>query len=118
MGASDRPLSLILLLYFSLLVRSLLGRDRIWTASLKCLYLGDIRSRLIRLIPHSPKNSPLDRIRALLAYRFPSSYTEKEASYAWRDIVEGSSALWKGIPNDRKETIRGTQITMIIATVY
>lgn len=68
---------------------------------------GDIRSRLIRLIPHAPESSPLDAIRHLLAYRLPSQCTEREARDEWRDIVEGRSPLWTGIPNDRKEAIRG-----------
>ncbi|KAI0809092.1 hypothetical protein BC629DRAFT_1481903 [Irpex lacteus] len=69
--------------------------------------VGDIRSRLIRLIPSSPPSSPLDSIRNLLAYRLPASASEREARDEWRDIVEGRSVLWSGIPNDRKETIRG-----------
>ncbi|KZT22076.1 UPF0052-domain-containing protein [Neolentinus lepideus HHB14362 ss-1] len=69
--------------------------------------IGDIRSRLIRLIPPSPPGSPLDAIRNLLAHRFPAHCTEREAREDWRDIVEGRSHLWTGIPNDRKELIRG-----------
>ncbi|KAF9263103.1 UPF0052-domain-containing protein [Marasmius fiardii PR-910] len=69
--------------------------------------IGDIRSRLIRLIPSAPPASPLDAIRTLLAYRLPTSYTEKQAREEWRDIVEGKSHLWHRIPTDRKETIRG-----------
>lgn len=69
--------------------------------------IGDIRSRLIRLIPSSPPASPLARIRNLLAYRLPASCSDKEARDEWRDIVEGRSALWEGIPVDRKEMIRG-----------
>ncbi|TFK40941.1 hypothetical protein BDQ12DRAFT_600212 [Crucibulum laeve] len=68
--------------------------------------IGDIRSRLIRLIPASP-SSPLDAIRQLLAYRLPAQCAERTARDEWRDIVEGRSTLWTGIPNDRKETIRG-----------
>ncbi|KAG7090718.1 hypothetical protein E1B28_009810 [Marasmius oreades] len=68
---------------------------------------GDIRSRLIRLIPSAPPSSSLDAIRTLLAYRLPTNYTEKQAREEWRDIVEGKSHLWHGIPTDRKETIRG-----------
>ncbi|KAK1224706.1 hypothetical protein PQX77_012379 [Marasmius sp. AFHP31] len=69
--------------------------------------IGDIRSRLIRLIPPAPPSSPLDAIRTLLAYRLPTTYSEKQAREEWRDIVEGRSRLWHGIPTDRKETIRG-----------
>ncbi|KAL0570988.1 hypothetical protein V5O48_010973 [Marasmius crinis-equi] len=68
---------------------------------------GDIRSRLVRLIPPAPSSSPLDAIRTLLAYRLPTTYSERQAREEWRDIVEGKSHLWHGIPTDRKETIRG-----------
>lgn len=78
----------------------------------RCHYMnvhpaGDIRSRLIRLIPLSLHKSPLDCIRNLLAYRLPAYTSEREARDEWRDIVEGRSILWSGIPDDRKETIRG-----------
>ncbi|KAI0757600.1 UPF0052-domain-containing protein [Daedaleopsis nitida] len=68
--------------------------------------IGDIRSRLIRLIPHDAPGAPLDAIRNLLAYRLPAKCTDREARDQWRDIVEGRSHLWSGIPNDRKEMIR------------
>lgn len=64
----------------------------------------------MRLIPNAPPASPLDAIRTLLAYRLPAHYSEREARDEWRDIIEGRSALWNGIPNDRKETIRGGHI--------
>ncbi|QRV76478.1 hypothetical protein RhiJN_04493 [Ceratobasidium sp. AG-Ba] len=67
--------------------------------------IGDIRSRLIRLIPPLPAPGPA--IHSLLSYRFPSECSEREARELWRDIVEGKSKLWAGIPPDRKETIRG-----------
>jgi hypothetical protein len=68
---------------------------------------GDIRSRLVRMIPSAPPTSPLGAVRALLSYRLPANVPEREARAEWRDIVEGQSPLWFGIPNDRKETIRG-----------
>ncbi|KAF8679551.1 hypothetical protein RHS04_03994 [Rhizoctonia solani] len=66
--------------------------------------IGDIRSRLIRLIPAGPP--PAAAIKNLLSYRFPSDCSEREAREFWRDIVEGKSKIWAGIPPDRKETIR------------
>ncbi|KAI0321925.1 hypothetical protein OF83DRAFT_1236643 [Amylostereum chailletii] len=69
--------------------------------------IGDIRSRLVRLIPAAEKGSPLEALRTLLAYRLPADCSEQEARDEWRSIVEGRSLLWSGIPNDRKETIRG-----------
>ncbi|KIO33688.1 hypothetical protein M407DRAFT_231889 [Tulasnella calospora MUT 4182] len=67
----------------------------------------DIRSRLIRLIPEAPPASPTEAIRRLLSHRFSVDLTEQQAKEEWRDLVEGRSPLWKGIPPDRKETIRG-----------
>ncbi|KAN0101027.1 hypothetical protein V8E55_001011 [Tylopilus felleus] len=69
--------------------------------------IGDIRSRLVRMIPPAPPNSPLGAVRTLLSYRLPANVSEREAREEWRDIIEGHSPLWSGIPNDRKETIRG-----------
>ncbi|KAJ3767025.1 UPF0052-domain-containing protein [Lentinula raphanica] len=69
--------------------------------------VGDIRSRLVRLIPPAPASSPLNAIRTLFAYRLPHYYSERQAREEWRDIIEGRSPLWNGIPTDRKETIRG-----------
>ncbi|KAG8978838.1 hypothetical protein FRB93_010606 [Tulasnella sp. JGI-2019a] len=68
--------------------------------------IGDIRSRLIRLIPTGPPQSPTEAIRGLLSHRLSVNHTENTAREEWRDIVEGRSPLWKGIPLDRKETIR------------
>ncbi|KAH0838708.1 UPF0052-domain-containing protein [Lanmaoa asiatica] len=69
--------------------------------------IGDIRSRLVRMIPPAPPNSPLGAVRTLLSYRLPANVSEREAREEWRDIIEGHSPLWTGIPNDRKEIIRG-----------
>ncbi|GAA5882448.1 hypothetical protein JCM3774_001123 [Rhodotorula dairenensis] len=70
--------------------------------------LGDIRSRLIRLIPPAPAGSPLDCIRRLLEYRLPGGANTSNVAVKqeWGDIVEGTHRLWRGIPGDRKETIR------------
>ncbi|EJU01793.1 UPF0052-domain-containing protein [Dacryopinax primogenitus] len=73
--------------------------------------VGDLRSRLIRLIPSSPASSSTqtatEAIRALLSHRFSLERSEHGAREEWREIVEGRSELWRGIPPDRKETIRG-----------
>jgi hypothetical protein len=63
---------------------------------------GDIRSRLIRLIPSAEKGSAENAIKTLLSHRFPGSSSEEDARAQWRDIVEGRSSLWRGIPPDRK----------------
>ncbi|KAH8978484.1 UPF0052-domain-containing protein [Lactarius hatsudake] len=67
--------------------------------------IGDIRSRLVRLIPPAAPGTPLEALRTLLAHRLPSD--NDAARDEWRSIVEGRSNLWTGIPEDRKETIRG-----------
>ena len=59
------------------------------------------------MIPPAEPGSPLDALRALLAYRLPSKASEEEARDEWRSIVEGRSSLWEGVPHDRKEAIRG-----------
>jgi hypothetical protein len=68
--------------------------------------IGDIRSRLIRLIPASSPPA-VQAIRTLISYRFPSKCTDQEARDTWREVVEGRSSLWYGVPADRKELIRG-----------
>ena len=81
------------------------------TSISRCLCAGDIRSRLVRLIPPAPTGTPLDALRTLLAHRLPSGNdAERAARDEWRSIVEGRSSLWTGIPEDRKETIRGTRL--------
>ncbi|WWC62530.1 uncharacterized protein I303_105126 [Kwoniella dejecticola CBS 10117] len=73
--------------------------------------IGDIRSRLIRLIPLVTDPSTKDELERLaiynlLAYRFPSTSPEKEVRELWHEIVEGRSELWDGIGEDKKECIR------------
>ncbi|KGB74917.2 hypothetical protein CNBG_0755 [Cryptococcus deuterogattii R265] len=73
--------------------------------------IGDIRSRLTRLIPvvrHPLTKEEKERaaIYQLMAYRFPSDAPEKVVRDMWMDIVEGKSHLWNGIGEDKKECIR------------
>ncbi|KIY45714.1 UPF0052-domain-containing protein [Fistulina hepatica ATCC 64428] len=68
--------------------------------------IGDIRSRLIRLVPPGPPHSSINAIRELLSYRLPCQ-SEDEARRQWREIVEGKSHLWNEVDGDRKEVIRG-----------
>lgn len=73
--------------------------------------VGDIRSRLIRLIPGETESVNTDSvilkaIHNLLSHRFPTNLTEKAAREQWADVVEGRSSLWKGIPIDRRECLR------------
>ena len=67
--------------------------------------LGDIRSRLNRLIPLStPSNRAL---HTLLSYRLPLDAPTASLRLEWLDILEGRHPLWRGIESERKELIRG-----------
>lgn len=67
--------------------------------------IGDVRSRLIRLIPAHPHSPEREAIGKLLSYRL-SSTDVKEARNGWSDIVDGTSHLWTGISSAKKELIR------------
>lgn len=80
--------------------------------------IGDLRSRLTRLIPTPSRydaavlNSPLppqsnEAIYNLLSYRLPSHAPSREIKQEWMDILEGRHRLWRGIEPERKEVIRG-----------
>ncbi|MCH0628626.1 YvcK family protein [Kocuria palustris] len=61
--------------------------------------IGDIRSRLTRLIPPHQ-----DRLRNLLSFRL--SKDPKDAKDQWADIVDGTHPIWQGILPSTKELIR------------
>ncbi|KAK8439846.1 hypothetical protein ACI3LY_004726 [Candidozyma auris] len=61
--------------------------------------IGDIRSRLTRLIPE--ENEPLKR---LLSFRLESDAVQAKAQ--WNEIVEGTHYLWKDIDSATKEILR------------
>ncbi|KAN0060928.1 hypothetical protein ACQY0O_006662 [Thecaphora frezii] len=83
--------------------------------------IGDLRSRLNRLIPiplrphPSPFPSPEgyvpprsnEALHALLSYRLPTTGPSRAIKQEWHDILEGRHRLWRGIEADRKEVIRG-----------
>ncbi|KAE8212220.1 hypothetical protein CF327_g4097 [Tilletia walkeri] len=80
--------------------------------------IGDIRSRLVRLIPTShqqygllptdPRPPPSnDAIHALLAYRLPAQGSIRSIKEEWLNILEGRHPLWKGIEPERRECVRG-----------
>lgn len=67
--------------------------------------IGDVRSRLVRLIPTEPYSQERDAIGTLLSSRLsPSNATE--ARVGWSELVDGTSQLWRGIPSAKKELIR------------
>lgn len=61
--------------------------------------IGDIRSRLTRLIP--PQNECLHRF---LSYRL--SEQPSVAKQEWNEIIEGTHPLWRGIDSATKEILR------------
>ncbi|KAJ5690144.1 hypothetical protein N7462_004536 [Penicillium macrosclerotiorum] len=66
--------------------------------------IGDVRSRLVRLIPDSPANSERTSIKALFNHRL--SAETGAASHEWLSIVDGTSTLWTSITPAKKELIR------------
>lgn len=70
--------------------------------------IGDIRSRLTRLIQD-------DALRALLSYRLPED--RKEAKSQWNQLVEGTHPLWAPINNCTKEIFRSFLIHVNVELV-
>ncbi|KAK5947662.1 hypothetical protein PMZ80_001816 [Knufia obscura] len=67
--------------------------------------IGDVRSRLVRLIPQQPYSKEREAIGSLLSYRL-SGADSREAKIDWSEIVDGTSQLWCSIPSAKKELIR------------
>ncbi|KAK5078641.1 hypothetical protein LTR64_002944 [Lithohypha guttulata] len=67
--------------------------------------IGDVRSRLIRLIPLQPYSQEREVIGTLLSHRLSGSDT-RDARNEWADVVDGTSPLWNGISSAKKELIR------------
>ncbi|DBA73157.1 TPA: hypothetical protein ACH3X2_010091 [Trebouxia sp. C0005] len=65
--------------------------------------VGDIRSRCLRLADDS--NTEGKAVRELLAHRL-SPRNSEEARREWYEIVEGEHALWDGVSEPYKHTIR------------
>ncbi|KAJ5622702.1 LPPG:FO 2-phospho-L-lactate transferase CofD/UPF0052 [Penicillium herquei] len=66
--------------------------------------IGDVRSRLVRLIPDSPVNPEKKAIKSLFNHRLPAEALA--ASQQWLSIVDGTSVLWNAITPAKKELIR------------
>lgn len=66
--------------------------------------IGDIRSRLVRLIPDDGPNTETAAIKAFFNYRLPTSYVE--ARNEWLEILESTHWLWHGISSPKRELIR------------
>ncbi|CAG8535633.1 341_t:CDS:2 [Scutellospora calospora] len=69
--------------------------------------IGDIRSRLIKLIKVNKGEHEKAAIKKLLDYRLPIEGNESDIKNEWLEIVEGTHKLWKGISSEKKGAIRG-----------
>lgn len=67
-----------------------------------CLGIGDVRSRLVRLIPNDGPETLA--IKQFFNHRLPENYGPARAE--WLDIVEATHPLWQGISSPKKELIR------------
>ncbi|KAJ5800057.1 uncharacterized protein N7518_002125 [Penicillium psychrosexuale] len=66
--------------------------------------IGDVRSRLVRLIPDSLTNPERSAVKALFNHRL--SAEAGIATNEWQSIVDGTSGLWTAITPAKKELIR------------
>ncbi|KAH7083554.1 hypothetical protein FB567DRAFT_87151 [Paraphoma chrysanthemicola] len=68
--------------------------------------IGDVRSRLVRLIPDDPDNDESEKaaIKAFFNHRLPKERTS--ARQEWLQIVEAEHALWDNISTAKRELIR------------
>ncbi|KAF7506863.1 hypothetical protein GJ744_011209 [Endocarpon pusillum] len=67
--------------------------------------IGDVRSRLVRLIPTHPRSTERTAIANLFNHRLSSS-SSQAASVEWQALVSGTSPLWSLIPSSKKQLIR------------
>lgn len=67
--------------------------------------IGDVRSRLVRLIPSQPPSVERSAIAALFNHRLSPTCT-LQAAAEWQTIVSGTSSLWHSISSAKKELVR------------
>ncbi|KAK0123633.1 hypothetical protein ONS95_008648 [Cadophora gregata] len=66
--------------------------------------IGDVRSRLVRLIPENPSSPEITAIKTLFNHRL--SPNSSLARIEWLDIVESRHVLWTSISSEKRELIR------------
>ncbi|KAF1933219.1 UPF0052-domain-containing protein [Didymella exigua CBS 183.55] len=68
--------------------------------------IGDVRSRLVRLIPDDPDNDESEKaaIKAFFNHRLPKEHVS--AKQEWLQIVEAQHPIWTNISTAKKELIR------------
>ncbi|KAK4941126.1 hypothetical protein LTR10_018926 [Elasticomyces elasticus] len=67
--------------------------------------IGDVRSRLVRLIPTDPSSPERLAISSLFNHRL-SSTSSVDAAAEWQLIVSGTSDLWRAISAAKTELVR------------
>jgi 2-phospho-L-lactate transferase/gluconeogenesis factor (CofD/UPF0052 family) len=67
--------------------------------------IGDVRSRLVRLIPSAPFSPERDAISRVFNHRL-SADSHTDAANEWQSIVAGTADLWDGVPFAKKELVR------------
>ncbi|TKA29144.1 hypothetical protein B0A50_03654 [Salinomyces thailandicus] len=70
--------------------------------------IGDVRSRLVRLIPENDAEAVA--IKHFFNYRLPKFYGPARSE--WLDIIEATHPLWDGISSPKKELIRSIMNSM------
>ncbi|PWN22118.1 hypothetical protein BCV69DRAFT_310947 [Microstroma glucosiphilum] len=76
--------------------------------------IGDIRSRLVRLIPSEVTSNGdatgtggNEALRNLLSYRFPVDNSEDEILDEWKEVIAGTHHIWEGVDEVRGSIVRG-----------
>ncbi|KAK4113578.1 UPF0052-domain-containing protein [Canariomyces notabilis] len=77
--------------------------------------VGDIRSRLVRLIPNHGDDKERTALKLLFEYRLDSDPLKARAE--WLDIVESQSLLWGFISSPKRELIRSVLNTVNLEIV-
>lgn len=75
--------------------------------------IGDVRSRLVRLIPD--EHTEAAAIKLLFNHRLPKEYNV--ARLEWLEIVDGTHEIWQGISSPKRELIRSILNTINLEVV-
>ncbi|KAH6840751.1 hypothetical protein B0I37DRAFT_357606 [Chaetomium sp. MPI-CAGE-AT-0009] len=77
--------------------------------------VGDIRSRLVRLIPNHEDDKEMSALKVLFEHRLDAD--PLRARSEWLDIVESRSLLWGFISSPKRELIRSVLNTLNLEIV-
>ncbi|KAG9242094.1 hypothetical protein BJ878DRAFT_189524 [Calycina marina] len=77
--------------------------------------IGDVRSRLVRLIPETPSSPEKAAIKSFFNHRL--SPIPDAARIEWLSIIEATHPLWIHIPSSTRELIRSFLLTLNLEIV-